>query len=74
VILSRTLGLVGEEIVHFAGRAVVRDDGEAFVVHVQDQILALQQTFETAERERRGDAHHDGEADEADITAGLVTG
>lgn len=37
----RTLCLVGEEIVDFAGRAVVRDDGEAFVVHVQDQILTL---------------------------------
>lgn len=41
MISSRTLGLVGEEIVDFAGRAIIRDDGETFVVHVQDQILAL---------------------------------
>ena len=72
MISSHTLGLVGEEIVDFAGRAVVRDDGEAFVVHVQDQILTLWQTFKRAKGRGTGGAHHNGEADEADITTGLV--
>ena len=34
------LGLVGEERVHFFRGAVVSDDGEAVVVHVEDEILA----------------------------------
>lgn len=36
-----TLCLVLEEMVYFAGRSVVCHDVEAFVVHVQDQVLAL---------------------------------
>ena len=36
----RALGLVGEEIVHLRDGAVVGHDGEAVVVHVQDQVLA----------------------------------
>ena len=34
------LGFVGEEVVHLRDGAVVGDDGEAVVVHVQNQILA----------------------------------
>ena len=37
----RTLGLVGEEGVNLGRRAVVRDDGETLVVHVEDQVLTL---------------------------------
>ena len=36
----RALGLVGEEVVHLRRGAVVGHDGEAVVVHVEDQILA----------------------------------
>lgn len=38
---ASTLCLVLEEVIDFAGRAVVRDDVEALVVHVEDEILAL---------------------------------
>ena len=38
---SHTLCLVCKEIVDFAGCAVICDDVETFVVHVQNQILAL---------------------------------
>lgn len=41
MILWRTLGLIGEEIVDLAGCAVVCNDDESFVVHVQDQVLTL---------------------------------
>ena len=37
----RTLCLVGEEGVNLGRRAVVRDDVEALVVHVENQVLAL---------------------------------
>ena len=43
-----TLGLVLQEVVDLTGRAVVRDDGEAFVVHVEDEVLALFHTYEKA--------------------------
>lgn len=33
------LSLVGEEVVHLAGGTVVGADGEALVVHVEDQVL-----------------------------------
>ena len=36
-----TLGLVREEGVDLAGRTVVGNDGEALVVHVEDQVLTL---------------------------------
>ena len=36
----RALGFVGEEVVNLLNRAVERDDGEAVVVHVEDEILA----------------------------------
>ena len=36
----RALGLVGEEVVHLRGGAVVGHDGEAVVVHVEDEVLA----------------------------------
>ena len=74
MISSHTLCLVGEEIVDFAGGAVVCDDGETFVVHVQNQILTLGETFRSAGWGGGRDAHHDGEADKADVTAGLGTG
>ena len=36
----RALGFVGEEVVHLLHRAVEGHDGEAVVVHVQNEILA----------------------------------
>ena len=36
----RALGLVGEEMVHLLHGAVVGHDGEAVVVHVQNEVLA----------------------------------
>ena len=36
----RALGFVGEEVVHLLDGAVEGHDGEAVVVHVQNQILA----------------------------------
>jgi len=36
----RALGLVREEVIHFFRGAVVGDDGEAVVVHVENEILA----------------------------------
>ena len=38
---SFTLGLVFKEVVDLAGGTVVSDNGEALVVHVEDEILAL---------------------------------
>ena len=49
----RTLGLVSEESVDLAGRTVVRNDGEALVVHVKDEVLALPHTFVKVTLERR---------------------
>lgn len=46
-----TFCLIGEEIIDFAGCTVVGDNGEAFVVHVEDQILTLGAEF----RSCRGD-------------------
>ena len=40
---ERTLCLVRKEVVDLAGRAVVGDDGEALVVHVEDQVLTLEE-------------------------------
>lgn len=48
MISSLTFGLVGEKIVDLAGCAVICDNVEAFVVHVQDQILTLQKSIEIA--------------------------
>ena len=39
---ERTLGLVRKEVVNFAGGTVVGDNGEALVVHVEDQVLTLE--------------------------------
>lgn len=36
-----TLGLVRQEVVNLAGGAVVRNNGEALVVHVKNQVLTL---------------------------------
>lgn len=36
-----TLGLVIKEVLDLGGRAVVGDNVEALVVHVQDQVLTL---------------------------------
>ena len=33
-------GFVGEKVIHLLDRAIERDDGEAVVVHVQNEILA----------------------------------
>ena len=63
---SRTLGFVGKKIVDLAGRTVICDDGVTFVVHVQNQVLTLRK-FDKANRCDQK-THHDGEADEADIT------
>ena len=43
---SFTLGLVFKEVVDLAGRTVVCDDGEALVVHVKDEVLALDRMVE----------------------------
>lgn len=37
-----TLSLVSQEIVNFAGGSVIRNDVETLVVHVQNQVLTLQ--------------------------------
>lgn len=37
----QTLGFVSEEIVNLGGGSVVGNDGEALVVDVQDEVLAL---------------------------------
>ena len=37
-----TLGLVCKEVIDFAGCAVVGNDGEALVVHVENEVLALE--------------------------------
>jgi hypothetical protein len=37
-----TLGLVLQEMVDFARRTVICDDGEALVIHVENQVLALE--------------------------------
>ncbi len=42
-----TFCFVGEESINFAGGAVVGDDGEAFVIHVQNEVLALPSRDET---------------------------
>ena len=39
--IAYTFCLVVEEVLDFAGRPVVRDDGEALVIHVEDEVLAL---------------------------------
>ena len=56
-------------MVNLAGCAIVGNDIEALVVHVEDQILALMNGVRTAaslgDDER---AYHDGEANEADIS------
>jgi len=36
----RAFGFVGEKRIYLVGGAVVSDDGEAVVVHVEDEILA----------------------------------
>lgn len=38
---SLTLGFVLQEVVDFAGGSVISDDIKALVVHVQNQVLAL---------------------------------
>lgn len=38
---SLTFGLVRQKVVDFARRTVVCDDGEALVVHVENQVLTL---------------------------------
>ena len=42
---TRTLGLVLEEVVDLARGTVVGDNGEALVVHVKDEVLALRTTM-----------------------------
>lgn len=69
-----TLGLVCEEMVDFARRAVVCDDVEAFVVHVEDEVLTLFEYLVVcsacwATGDAGGSAYHDGQTDEADIAA-----
>lgn len=65
-----TLGLVGEEGVDLGGRSVVRDDGEALVVHVQNQVLALENSKHRRSRWIADlKTYHDGETNETDISA-----
>ena len=37
-----TFGFVLKEVLHLAGGTVVRDNGETLVVHVEDEVLALE--------------------------------
>ena len=54
----RALRLIGEEVIHLRGGAVVDDDGVAVVVHVEDEILAHDgQSDETDVSLRRGVLH-----------------
>lgn len=38
-----TLGLVVQKIINLGGCAIVSNDGESLVVHVEDEVLALDQ-------------------------------
>lgn len=40
----RTLCLIIKEMLDLAGRAVVRNDDEALIIHVKNEILALYDT------------------------------
>jgi len=40
-----TFGLVLEKVVNFAGSTVICDDIEAFIVHVENQILTLRRSW-----------------------------
>ena len=63
-----TFCLIGKEVVNFGGCTIVGDDNEAFIVHVEDQILTLLKGERLAKLEI-DETYHDGEADEADISA-----
>ena len=39
--MSLTLSFIGKEVVNLAGCAIVGDNSEAFVIHVENEILAL---------------------------------
>lgn len=58
-------------MVDFARCSVECDNGEAFVVHVQDQVLTLQDSSlnPTFKNDNDRTAYHDGQANKADITA-----
>lgn len=67
--VPHTLCLIVQEVLDLARRAVVRDNGEALVIHIQNEVLALYM--------RVSDVmvvpdvqlpYHDGQTDEADIT------
>jgi len=47
------LGFVGQEVVNLGDGSVVSADGEAVIVHVQDQVLALFDTNNKKTREER---------------------
>ena len=68
---SFTLGLVFKEVVDLAGRTVVCDDGEALVVHVENQVLALATRYSLENKfgSHARSAYHDGQANKADVTA-----
>ena len=56
-------------MVNLAGSAIVGNDGEAFVVHIKDQILTLNTGVRTtASLDDDEGAYHDGEPNEADIS------
>ncbi len=66
-----TFGLIGQEVVNLLGRAVVGDDVEALVVHVQNQVLALRTIAMCKPDQRDSDeqsAYHDGQPDESNIS------
>lgn len=48
------LGLVGQEVVNLGDGSVVGADGEAVIVHVQDQVLALFDTNKKTREEGEG--------------------
>jgi hypothetical protein len=38
---SYTFGLVLQEVIDFGGRSVVGTDDEAFIIHIENEILSL---------------------------------
>lgn len=45
-----TFGLVLEKVVNFAGSTVICDNIEAFIVHVENQILTLRRSWYKKDR------------------------
>lgn len=66
--VTLTLSFIGKEVIDLAGCAVVGDNSEAFVIHVENEILALEKNVRTR-RWMTERTYHDGQANETDIAA-----